>query len=90
MNSFEDIIEGVRTAVPKLTLDNSLWYVVKGKPIHRIRISKPCPFDNYPDIVANITVFREDKVIWDVLITTVTDVKKFCEKLNQKITKGCD
>ena len=88
MNNFENIVAHVRSAVPKLTLDHSLWYIVKGNPVHRIHISQPDPFDNYPDIVAKITLFREDKVIWTVLIARDTNVKKFCEKLASKIRQG--
>lgn len=42
-------------------------------------------FDTYKDIVAQVTVLKNDKVLYDSLITDTVDFDKFCDKIYRKI-----
>ena len=85
MEGFKDIIKSVQKDIPKAVYLHNYWYVLKDKPAYSIRFSKPDPFDNYQDIVAKVSLFYKDTVLYTVLITRTTDVDKFKLKLLTKI-----
>lgn len=85
---FIDVITAVKEAVPKVKPVHSYWFVIKDNPHFQIKISKPSPFDSYGDMVAKITVYKDDKPVWNVLLTIDTDLNKFCQRLLQKLKEN--
>ena len=85
MNSFVDVLKNIKETVPKPKLVHSLWYVVNDDTKCQLKVSHPDPFSDYADIIARVTLFYDNKVIYDTLISYSTDLPKFCEKLSNKI-----
>ena len=86
-NNFINVLNTLKDTIPKLELTHSLWYVIKGNSDYQIKVAMPDPFDNYQDIVARITLFYKENILWDILIATDTDLKLFQQKFLQKIQK---
>ena len=85
MNDFKDVITSVIDTAPKLRAIQSIHYVLCHNPKIQIRVSKPDSFDSYVDIVAKVTLYYKDEVVWNVLITYSTNLDAFCAKLKKKI-----
>ena len=88
MNSFKDIISTINYISPKLASTKSLCYIVNDNPNLRLLIAKPSEFNNYGDVIAQITLLNNNKIIINSLITVDTDLNKFCKKLSQKIKEN--
>lgn len=85
MNNFITVLNTLKETIPKLELTHSLWYVIKDNTEYQIKVTKPDPFDNYPDIVARITLFYKESVLWDVLVARDSNLNMFKHKLLKKI-----
>lgn len=85
MNDYRDVIKSLRDSKINTLLAKDLWYVVPRHSAYRIRISRPDPFSDYQDIIARVTLFYNDKVIMDNLISSTSDLEKFWEKVYNKI-----
>lgn len=85
MNSYKDVLKGLHNTVPRLTVVHSRWFVVNENTRCLIKLSQPNSFDSYMDIVARVTLFFDNKIIMDALITYNTDLDKLFEKLDRKI-----
>lgn len=85
MNDFESVLNALKETIPELTIPKSMWYSIKGYHTCLIEVSVPNSFDSYLDIIARITLYHKGKIISETLITKDTDVKKFCNKLYNKI-----
>lgn len=87
MKNFIDILNIIKNTVPKLVSKPNCWFLLKDSPNYSIRITQPYDFDDYPDIIARITLFHKNTVLWDVLVAQDTDYDKFGQKLLEKIHK---
>lgn len=85
MNSFKDVVKAVQNVAPTLDYVHSKWYIVNQNPHLQLKVSKPCPFDSYLDIVARVTLFNDNEVLFDALITVDADLNALCAKLKKKI-----
>jgi len=85
LNSFKNVLTSLQNTVPKLTLVQSKWYVLDNNSNIALRVSKPDPFSDYGDVIARITLFYQDKVTFDCLVTYDTDLNSLCEKIKKKI-----
>jgi hypothetical protein len=84
MNNFIDVLHTLQSTVPKLKPVICKWFVYEDNPRLQIKISKPCAFDDYGDIIARVTLYKDDNPIWDVLISYNTDLNRLCEKISRK------
>ena len=85
MNDYRDVIKSLRDSKINTLLAKDLWYVVPRHSTYRIRISRPDPFSDYQDTIARVTLFYNDKVIMDNLVSSTSDLEKFWEKVYNKI-----
>ena len=85
-NNYIDVLQALQESQIKLDLTKDIWYYVNGNPRCVLRVAKPNSFDSYADVVAKITLYYDNKMLWEVLITVDTDLEKFVEKLKKKIS----
>jgi hypothetical protein len=85
MNNFLDVLFAIENNLSDVYHAYSKWYAVDSAVPINLKISKPTPFDSYGDIVARVTLYFGNEVVWDTLITYNTDLNRFCEKVKKKI-----
>lgn len=85
MNNFLNTVFTIKNIIPDIANLTSVCYTVKDNSDYQLKIVKPNPFDNYLDVVAQITLLHKNKTVYNTLITINTDLNKLCEKLSQKI-----
>ena len=84
----QQVCNFISLTIPSVVPDNSKWYTIKAHGTYKIRIAKPDPFDCYDDVIARITLYKQDRVLCDYLITHSTDLNKLCAKLSTKIKEA--
>ena len=84
-NNYNDVLNYIALSMPNIIPNDDKWYTIKYRYTYKLRIRKPSSFDNYVDVVARVTLFCNDMVLMDCLITVDTDLNKLCEKIKKKI-----
>ena len=88
MNTFKNVLANLQATIPKAILKHTVSFVFKDEHRWEIKVSKPCPFDDYGDVVAQVTLYKDNEIVSQTLITYDTDLDGFCKKLLKRIKEG--
>ena len=86
MNDFKMVQACVRDVVAETRTDNKCkHYMVCAKPSIYVSVMRPGAFDRYGDVVAEVKLYVDGKVVVHKLLTYETNLERFYRYLKKKI-----